>query len=176
MAISTKKTIFFILEILTVIILVILIRELLQKDMAHGQAIDFQGQNIEKQEIIFSEFIAQQDKPILLHFWATWCEICKLEHGGIDSLAKNYPVMTISTFSGEFEEVEQFVQTADWGDFWHSNTIVDNHNVLAQAYGVKAVPASFILDKKGNIHFRNRGYTSGFILGLQLWWVKITNK
>ncbi len=40
------------------------------------------------------------NKPILLHFWATWCPTCKFEAPNIEKVSKDYEVITIAVQSG----------------------------------------------------------------------------
>lgn len=36
-----------------------------------------------------------QSRPVLVHFWATWCPVCQFENSTIESLAKDYQVITV---------------------------------------------------------------------------------
>jgi len=106
-------------------------------------------------------------KPILVHFWATWCPICKLENGTIESLAKDYKVITIASWSGDAAEVNGFLQQQGL----NLPVIVDSDGEWAKLYGVKGVPASFFI-KQGRIQFVERGYTSEPGFRLRFWWVE----
>lgn len=35
-------------------------------------------------------------KPLVLHFWATWCPVCKLELSNIDNVSKDYQVISVA--------------------------------------------------------------------------------
>ncbi len=110
----------------------------------------------------------QQSKPILVHFWATWCGICKLENSNIVNLAKDYQVMTIASWSDGPEQVKQYLESEQL-DF---PVIVDEDGEWAKVYGVKAVPASFIVDSNGQVQFVEVGYTTEMGLRLRLWWLQ----
>jgi peroxiredoxin len=49
----------------------------------------------------------------------------------------------------------------------------DGH--IAAAWGVHAVPASFIIDTDGQIRFVEIGYTTAIGLRLRLWWAAVLN-
>ncbi len=110
--------------------------------------------------------LARAGKPILVHFWATWCPICKLEESSIAALARDYPVVSVALQSGAPEELRAYL--AERGlDF---PVIDDDDGRLARAWGVHGVPASLIIDRTGRIRFREVGYTSGLGLRFRLWW------
>jgi alkyl hydroperoxide reductase subunit AhpC len=67
--------------------------------------------------------------------------------------------------SGTADELVAYLQ-AQGVDY---PVINDEHGRLAASYGVKAVPASFILDREGRVRFATRGYTTGWGIRLRLW-------
>lgn len=52
----------------------------------------------------------EKDKPLLIHFWATWCPICALEEQNIETISKDYQVITIATQSGSSEEIKEYLE------------------------------------------------------------------
>ena len=40
------------------------------------------------------------DGPVLVHFWATWCPVCRLEQDNVAAIAKDGQVITVATTSG----------------------------------------------------------------------------
>lgn len=114
--------------------------------------------------------IEKSAKPMLLHFWATWCGICKWEQGTIASLAKDYTVISVAIQSGEDDEVKSYIK---------KNGLVipvinDTFGQFAMDYGVRGVPSSFVIDQDGVIRAVEVGYTSEIGLRLRLWWVGLT--
>lgn len=165
-----KKITQFIAEIILIIVLFLGIRMYLQKDMVVGDAPHFTATTLQEEVLDISNL--EIEKPMLIHFWASWCGICRTEHGGIEKLSKDYPVYTIAMLSGNKQEVSDFIEKNNW----KTKTIVDEDKSLSNLYGVKAVPANFIIDKHGKIRFRSRGFTSEWVLGLQLWWINLTTQ
>ncbi len=109
--------------------------------------------------------LADADKPLLVHFWATWCPVCKLEEGSIDALARDYAVVSVALQSGTRDELRAYVREKGL-DF---PVIEDADGELARAWGVSGVPASLVIDRAGRIAFRELGYTSGIGLRIRLW-------
>lgn len=110
--------------------------------------------------------VAWQGQPRLVHFWATWCPVCRAEQDSIAAFAKDHPeTVTIAMRSGERAVVEKFMHEQAMAFPF----INDPDSVLAEEWGVHAVPVSFIVDGAGQIRFREVGYTTGWGLRLRLW-------
>ena len=108
-----------------------------------------------------------QGKPLLLHFWATWCPVCSLEHGSLNNLSKDYQVLTIASWSGTASEVQHYMQQENL----HFPVIVDNDGELAKHYGVQGVPTSFFISDSGVVEFVEQGYTTEIGFRLRLKWL-----
>jgi len=109
-----------------------------------------------------------RSKPVLVHFWATWCHICQFENSNIVNIAKDYDVITLASWSESAAQVKAYLQKEKL-DF---PVIVDEDGEWAKVYGVRGVPASFVIDKAGVIQFIETGYTSEIGLRLRLWWLE----
>ncbi|HEC45292.1 MAG TPA: redoxin domain-containing protein, partial [Epsilonproteobacteria bacterium] len=53
---------------------------------------------------------AIEGKPIIIHFWATWCPTCKLEAGNIQSISEKFRVLTIAVQSGDDRAIESYMK------------------------------------------------------------------
>ena len=53
---------------------------------------------------------------------------------------------------------------------WDSEAIADDDSDISEAWGVRVVPAHFVVDPAGNIRFRVVGYTTTWGLRARLWW------
>ncbi|MCB1877006.1 MAG: protein disulfide oxidoreductase [Chromatiales bacterium] len=109
---------------------------------------------------------AVRDGPVLVHFWASWCPVCRTQDGAIDSLAKDAHVITVAMQSGADDAIETYLQEEGLS----FPALADPDGRIARAWGVNGVPASFIVGSDGRIHFRELGYTTGLGLRLRLWW------
>ncbi|MFC2074409.1 protein disulfide oxidoreductase [Campylobacterota bacterium] len=109
-----------------------------------------------------------KDKPLLVHFWATWCPTCKLEAGNIQSLSENYDVLTIAVKSGDDAKINAYLNEHDL----NFKVINDQEGILASQFSVSAFPTTFIYDKEGKLCFSEVGYTSTWGLYLRMWWAK----
>lgn len=109
-----------------------------------------------------------QSKPVLIHFWATWCPICQFENSNIEALAKDYQVITIASWSEGAREIAEYMNQENLT----MPVIVDEDAEWAKLYGVKAVPTSFIVDGDGVIKFVEKGYSSETGLRLRMWFLQ----
>ena len=151
------------LEILLFLVVFLLLKAYLQRDLVTGEAPPLEGELLNGQTVSLQDY---RGKPLLLHFWASWCSVCKLEQGSINAVSADHPVLTIAMQSGTAEEVSDYL--AQQGlDF---PVLVDEQGDLARRFGVRGVPTSFILDPSGRIAFAEVGYTTGWGLRARLWW------
>jgi thiol-disulfide isomerase/thioredoxin len=152
------------LEILFFVLLYLGLRAYVQRDMAQGIAPAIQATTLSQQNFNLTD----ASKPLLVHFWATWCGICKLEQDSIQAISADYPVITIAMQSGSDAEIQAYLNEHQL----RFPVINDVNGELSARYGVQGVPASFIVNDKQQIVAVERGYTSGWGLRLRLWWAK----
>lgn len=151
------------LEVSLIIIIFFSVRWYQHQDILSGKALPVQGVLLNKAQIDWS---AYQGKPLLVHFWATWCSICRLEEESIQAISKDYNVLSIASWS---EDTAAYMQQKGL-DFPVLN---DVDGYWAGQYGIKAVPSSFIVDSGGDIKFVETGYSSETGLRLRLWWLQL---
>lgn len=151
------------LEFIVFILLYLTLRAWMQRDLPSGPAPYMQGVALTGQPIDLATL--GKGRPVLVHFWATWCPICKMEQGSIDKLSKEYPVITIASQSGDASAVQAYL-TEQQLNF---PVLLDEDGVLLQRFGLHGVPATFVIDAQGKIVFREVGYTTGWGLRTRLW-------
>ena len=110
-----------------------------------------------------------EGKPLLLHFWATWCPVCKAEADNIQRLSKYYNVVTIAVKSGSDREIDETLKKRHF----NYNVINDSEGKWAKMYNIEAYPTTFIYDRSGEIAFSEVGYSSTLGLALRMWWAGI---
>lgn len=96
-------------------------------------------------------------KPVIIHFWATWCPYCKKLQPGLDRLYKAYADQGLQMIAISFWEDEGATPQAALDARGHSfKTVVDGDHVARQLFGVKGTPTTVFIDKEGNIIARTR--------------------
>jgi len=151
------------INLLLFVAVVVGMRAWQQRDMVSGAAPALHGITLAGQPYTLPTHPTQ---PVLVHFWATWCPICRAEQDSITAIAHDDPnVITIAMQSGKPEEVVRHMheQKIDFP------VVSDADGSISNAWGVHGVPASFIVTPDGQIRFVEVGYTTGVGLRLRLW-------
>jgi thiol-disulfide isomerase/thioredoxin len=107
-----------------------------------------------------------KNKPVLVHFWTTWCPVCTLEASNIQTLSENYEVITIAVDSGSQKEIQEYLTKNDL----NFKVINDSNKYYARKFNISVFPTTFIYDKNQNIVFSEVGYSSTFGLYLRMLW------
>ena len=88
-------------------------------------------------------------KPILLKFWATWCPTCKEELPVLEKFSTGKrDQLTILLLAIDGEK-EKRVQRAIKENRVTLPVLLDVKEKIARAYGVKFIPAAFLVDREG---------------------------
>lgn len=105
------------------------------------------------------------NKPIIIHFWATWCPACKLEASNIQAISKNYEVITVAVKSNK-DEIKKYLKENEL----NFKVVNDEYAKLAQKFNINVYPTTFIYDKNKELVFSEVGYSSYFGLLVKMWW------
>ncbi|MDG4812327.1 redoxin domain-containing protein [Hydrogenovibrio sp. 3SP14C1] len=147
------------------IALYLAIRPFMQGDVAEGVAPTLQTESITGKAIHLKDY---QGKPVMVHFWATWCPICEFERDGIEAIAKDYAVINIATQSNDDEGLLTYANVHNM----NADIIVNDFDgTLMKQFGARAVPATFIIGPEGKIEFVEVGYSTSLGLKARLWWL-----
>jgi thiol-disulfide isomerase/thioredoxin len=148
------------------IIVVTLIHLWQTRDLVEGSVPALSGQTLQG---AWFNLNSQSQWPLLIHFWADWCPVCKLERSGIESLSKDYPVVTVAMRSGSDSDVMRLIEQ----DRLRFPVINDPQGRIASAWRVYGVPTSYIVGRDGKVIFTSVGYTFPMTLRLRLWLAEI---
>jgi len=113
-----------------------------------------------------SDYSTKKGKPFVLHIWATWCPACKLEAPNIQSVSKDYEVLTFAVNSGDDKNLQAYMDEHEL----NFRVVNDQDGTWSRAFKIKAFPTTFIYDSKGKLRFTEVGYTStaGLLARLKL--------
>ncbi len=115
------------------------------------------------------KFELDNSKPILIHFWASWCPTCKLEAQNIQTISENFQVLSIAIKSGSDYDIVEYLAENELNFYVHN----DEQGLLSSKFNVVAYPTTFIYDKDGNLKFSEVGYTSTFGLWTRMLWSEL---
>ena len=154
------------LEIILILAIVFGARMWFQRDLPSGLAPNFQAVLIDGKLVNIKDY---RGEPLLLHFWASWCKFCKLSETSITNIDKDWQVLSVAFQSGDKNEVIQHMKERGI-ESWA--VVPDEDGRLAEIFGVRAVPASYIIDGSGIIKVKEVGITTTWGLRTRLWYAK----
>ena len=105
-----------------------------------------------------TEALAQRDgSPVIVNFWASWCEPCRDEMPSLQRLANRWRGRGLTVLTVAVADREQQA-----GDFlWDIAVILpllhDPDQAIAKAWGVRTLPTTLVLDSRHRIVARGRG-------------------
>lgn len=96
-------------------------------------------------------------KVVFLNFWATWCGPCRMEMPSMEALYNKY-----KTKGFEILAVNSGESASDVLSFMNENRltftpVLDTNGSVGRAYGVQAIPTTYLIDRDGMIILRMVG-------------------
>jgi len=126
---------------------------------------DFALQDLRGHQMTLRDF---RGKKVLLHFWATWCGVCKAELPSLRGLARNLApdeaLVTIVADSDDVEAVRVFA-----AEHALKYKILLGERAVLHAYGVGAFPTNYYLNGDGSIASTSVGISTRLGMALRLW-------
>ncbi len=100
-------------------------------------------------------------KVVYVDFWASWCPPCRHSFPVMQRL---YDEFSVSGFEIVAVNLDQEVSQAR--RFLATNPVAfsvthDNSGACPQAFGVQAMPTSYLIDKDGTVRWRHSGFRRG---------------
>lgn len=100
-------------------------------------------------------------KVVYLDFWASWCDPCRKSFPWMNEMHSRYDskkfiivAVSLDTLKADATEFLEKVPA-------NFNIAYDPKGKVAQKYNLKAMPTSYLIDKRGNIVIAHKGYREG---------------
>ena len=158
---SSSRYLRWLRDILIVLLVVGGVQWWQSRDMPRGEAPSLAGAGVNGGPMALAN---HRGEPVLVHFWATWCPVCRLEDDSIASIAEDHRVISIASTSGSPAEVKSYLEE----NGLQMPVMMDESGDLARHWGVQGVPATFVIDSQGRIDYATKGYSSEIGLRLRL--------
>ncbi len=120
-----------------------------QSDIKGKDAPEFSLESLQGNTIRLSDY---HGKAVLLNFWATWCQPCKIEMPWFEDLQRQYgpqglQVVGIAMDDASKEDIAKFVK-----QMGVDYPILLGKESVGDAYGgVQFLPSTFFIDRSGKI-------------------------
>ena len=117
-----------------------------------------------KGETINTSTFSNDDKPIIISFWATWCKPCIKEMNAIaevyDDWREETGVKIIAISVDDARTIANVLPLVN-GKGWEYEFYVDPNSDFKRAMNVNMVPHTFILNLKKEIVWQHTSFTEG---------------
>ena len=90
-------------------------------------------------------------KAVLLNFWATWCPDCREELPRLDDLQKRYHDAGLEVVAASVDDAGRRAVLPYVARTAPSFTVLLADPRTAQAYGVRGIPATFLIGPDGRV-------------------------
>ncbi|MEK8128503.1 TlpA disulfide reductase family protein [Paenibacillus filicis] len=92
----------------------------------------------------------KREKPLVIHFWASWCEACSIEVPMLKKLYEQYQdqidFMGINVSTEEkLDNIQKFIEKHGIS----YPVLLDEHKHAADLYELHALPTVFLIDRNG---------------------------
>jgi thiol-disulfide isomerase/thioredoxin len=103
---------------------------------------------------------ATRGQVVYVDFWASWCVPCRQSMPALDALHRKHGPAGF-TVVGVNKDVNEADAKRFMGRFPVGFPLVaDEGDSLARAFGVKAMPSGYLIDRKGVVRHVHRGFTA----------------
>jgi peroxiredoxin len=133
----------------------IVLAGLFGSDAKKYPAVDFELPGVNGSSVRLSKF--RGERPVLIYFWATWCPYCLAVRPDIAKLREKtgpseMEILGINVGgSDSFERLKRYQEghPVPWP------MLYDGDGKVSKAYGVQGIPLFVLVDKEGNVVYRD---------------------
>ena len=97
-------------------------------------------------------------RVVYLDFWASWCAPCRQSFPWMNNMQREFGqdgfVIVAVNVDHSRPDAEQFLHEHSPG----FRIVFDPDGTLAERFGVRTMPTSFLLDRDGRIHSEHEGF------------------
>lgn len=99
----------------------------------------------------------ERGSVVVVNFWATWCVPCREEMPDLQHLADTFAGQPLSVWGVNLQEDAESVQRFADEVGVRFPLLLDADGAVVRSYGVRGLPATFVIDKEGTVRYRRLG-------------------
>lgn len=128
--------------------------------ISYGQ-VNFEARTLDGEKLEILELV--KSGPVLINFWATWCQPCKAEMKHLKSLFEKYKQKGLSIIGINQDSPKSLAKVKS---FIASNKVdypivLDPNNQIFQKFNGQVMPYSILINSRGEIEYKHTGYLAG---------------
>lgn len=104
----------------------------------------------------------QRGQVVMLNFWATWCNPCRVEMPHLQKLYSQYKDIGFTIYGVNIDnnKVKAAKMAKDLGAKFP--ILFDNTQKVSKLYSIKAMPLTLLIDRDGKVRYMFSGYKPGY--------------
>lgn len=99
-------------------------------------------------------------RPVVVNFWASWCNPCREEFPLLAAARREHRDERVEILGISYRDIPADARRFARSEHARWPLARDDRGVVADAYGVRAIPQSFFVDARGILRARVFGITS----------------
>jgi peroxiredoxin len=126
------------------------------------KTVDFTVQTIDGEDVNFKSFAGKG--PLLVNFWALWCEPCKQEMKAFNLLVDKYKEQGVSMVSINTDKIRSIAKVRAYikAQGYSFPALLDpDGSIASDKFSLESLPFSLVLTANGKIYKKHIGYTAG---------------
>ncbi len=109
---------------------------------------DFSLYSLDGQVMSVAEHIG---KPVMINFWASWCEPCRSEMPLLDQKAQQYAAQGLTVLAVNLGESEKTVEGFRDEYGLSFPILLDKDDTVSAQYAIEPIPSTFFIDRTGRV-------------------------
>ncbi len=116
--------------------------------VATSNSLDFTLKDLNGKKHTLSDY---KGKYVFLNFWATWCPPCREEMPYMQRVYNSWDKSKYVMLAVDIGESRSKVKAFAKKNKYTFPILLDHNGKVAKKYGVRGIPATFFVDKKGKV-------------------------
>ena len=107
------------------------------------------------------DLAASKGKVVLVDFWATWCEPCKLSLPRYDALQRRYAAAGLTIVAVSVDEDREALRSFVAKNKLGLTILHDGEGKAAERWGTEKMPTAYLVGRDGKVTWIHAGYGDG---------------